>query len=268
VLFYVKSKGENFMRNRIVVLLFLFSMTFAGFVLNGTSVEGQKTTDKRRKNPLPNKPADVESVSFSKEVVQIPCPNTKDYYRRSDNDECFGDMKVDVTTVATDAENDVLTYTYEVSGGRIIGQGAKVVWDLALNQPGTYTIKVSVDDGCGVCGKTLTRTVEVARDCCCYQIATCPPCPEGSIKSSADIVKAGDTIIFTAENAKTDSESNVYNWTISGGTIVKGQGTPAIEVKTNAEMIGTSVRAAIERDRGDGCPVCRIESESVWVTKE
>ena len=69
--------------------------------------------------------------------------------------------KVSVTTVAMDPENDVLTYNYTVAAGKILGTGAKVVWDLAGVPSGSYTITAAVDDGCGVCGKTKTRTVVV-----------------------------------------------------------------------------------------------------------
>lgn len=66
-----------------------------------------------------------------------------------------------VTTDARDPENDVLTYNYVISGGTIKGRGANVVWDLTGVLPGTYTITAGVDDGCGICGKTVTKTVVV-----------------------------------------------------------------------------------------------------------
>jgi hypothetical protein len=69
--------------------------------------------------------------------------------------------QVKVSTKATDAENDVLTYNYTVSGGKIIGRGANVIWDLQGLEPGTYSITASVDDGCGVCGNTISKTVTI-----------------------------------------------------------------------------------------------------------
>lgn len=67
--------------------------------------------------------------------------------------------QINVKTVATDPDNDVLTYNYIVSGGKIIGNGAEVIWDLSNTPVGTYTITAGVDDGCGVCGRTVTKTV-------------------------------------------------------------------------------------------------------------
>lgn len=72
--------------------------------------------------------------------------------------------KISVKTVAVDIENDVLTYQYTISGGKIVGQGANVVWDLTGASPGTYTITAGVDDGCGVCGQTKTQTI-VVKEC-------------------------------------------------------------------------------------------------------
>lgn len=68
---------------------------------------------------------------------------------------------IDVTTDAVDHEGDVLTYRYNVSAGTIAGIGQRVVWDLTGVRPGTYTITAAVDDGCGFCGPTKTRTVRV-----------------------------------------------------------------------------------------------------------
>jgi hypothetical protein len=75
--------------------------------------------------------------------------------------EASSNRKVSVTTRAVDPENDVLTYNYTVSGGRIIGTGAKVVWDFSGVAAGTYSITVGVDDGAGIIGRTITKTVIV-----------------------------------------------------------------------------------------------------------
>jgi hypothetical protein len=72
-----------------------------------------------------------------------------------------GDMETEVETMASDPENDVLTYNYYVSAGKIVGQGHKVVWNLKGVSRGTYSITAGVDDGCGICGKTVTKTVTI-----------------------------------------------------------------------------------------------------------
>lgn len=75
--------------------------------------------------------------------------------------EANSNSTISVVTTAVDPENDVLTYNYKVTGGKIIGTGARVVWDLTGVPAGTYTIMVGVDDGAGIAGKTVTKTVIV-----------------------------------------------------------------------------------------------------------
>ena len=69
--------------------------------------------------------------------------------------------QVEITATAFDPENDPLVYVYNVSVGKIIGTGAKVKWDLSGVRSGTYMITAGVDDGCGLCGATMTKTVAV-----------------------------------------------------------------------------------------------------------
>lgn len=91
---------------------------------------------------LINQPANVEEVKLS--AIEIDAASTS---------------ALSVVTVARDPENDVLTYTYKVSAGRIIGQGWNVTWDLTDVAPGTYSITVGVDDGAGVVGRVVTKMV-------------------------------------------------------------------------------------------------------------
>jgi hypothetical protein len=81
-------------------------------------------------------------------------------------------MNAQVTTTAVDPEKDVVTYNYTVSGGRIVGQGANITWDLTGIAPGSYTITAGADDGCGICGQTQTKTITV-KTCDCV-VSTTP----------------------------------------------------------------------------------------------
>lgn len=93
---------------------------------------------------LVNRHADVEAMILSATEIQAT-----------------SEKKISVTTIAVDPENDVLTYNYIVSAGKIVGNGAKVVWDLTGVRARTYTITVGVDDGVGIAGRTSTKTVTV-----------------------------------------------------------------------------------------------------------
>lgn len=70
-------------------------------------------------------------------------------------------MPIDISTSVGNPNNDILTYNYTVTGGRIVGTGAKVKWDLSGVRSGTYTITAGVDDGCGICGQTRSMTIVV-----------------------------------------------------------------------------------------------------------
>jgi hypothetical protein len=63
------------------------------------------------------------------------------------------------------SDRDILSYVYGVSGGKIVGVGEKVTWDLSGVEPGTYKITVGVGKGPWVkSGKSMTKTV-IVRAC-------------------------------------------------------------------------------------------------------
>jgi hypothetical protein len=58
--------------------------------------------------------------------------------------------QVNLKAIACDSDGDSVLYTYSATGGRISGDGDAAVWNLAgVTRPGTYTVSVEVDDGCG-----------------------------------------------------------------------------------------------------------------------
>ena len=106
-------------------------------------------------------PLDVVRLDLSQNEIIIGC----DSVDTAQNKSRVGNPKeISVSTTIVNPMSDVLTYNYYISGGKIIGQGAKVVWDLSGVEAGTYTITAGVDDGCGICGPTKTETV-VIKDC-------------------------------------------------------------------------------------------------------
>ena len=208
-----------------------------------------------RAGDIENKPASVDSVSLSSTVITLPC--RPGYRSKSGN--CSDNRTIKVSTKATDPENDVLTYNYTVSGGRIVGGGANVDWDLSSAQPGTYTITTGVDDGCGVCGKTDTRTIKVEECPDCVQVCQCATI---SMSGPSGVTIPGDKMTFTA-NVSGGTGDPTYNWSVSAGTISSGQGTSSITVDT-AGLAGQNVTATV--DVGGLCPECpRTASETAGV---
>jgi len=192
-----------------------------------------------RRNPrapeyLPNQ-APTVTLSASSTNIVLPCPPGQ-------TPQCdpgpSASQQVQLTANATDPDGDTLLYSYNVSGGRITGEGPNVTWDLTGVQPGTYTANVEVDDGCG-CISFSSVSVTVA-DCTRCVL----PCPTVSV-SCPDVVDEGQPVTFTAN--VTGGDPNVaatYNWSVSAGTITSGQGTPSITVDTTGQG-GTAITATV-----------------------
>jgi len=188
-----------------------------------------------RQGPIMNIPANVDAVSLSSTVITLPCGPGM---RPRAGGVCDDNKTISVATRASDAENDVLTYNYTVSGGRIIGTGANVQWDMSGVTPGTYTITTGVNDGCGICGKTDTQTITV-RECECEAICSCPTL---SVDGPSGLTAPGQPMTFTASVSGGDV---TYNWTVSAGTISSGQGTSSITVDTAGVAPGTNITATV-----------------------
>jgi len=209
-----------------------------------------------RGGPVPNLPANVNAVNVSDAVISLPCPPGF----RSRAGACNDSSTISVQTSASDPENDVLTYNYTVSGGRVVGTGANVQWDLSGAAAGTYTITAGVDDGCGVCGKTQTQTVKVEGCTDCVQICEC-----GTLSvSGPGVVPPGSSMTFTANN--TSPGSVTYNWSVSAGTISSGQGTASITVDTTGLAPNSNVTATVDLgglDAACQCPSNASETGSI-----
>lgn len=106
-----------------------------------------------------NFPANVTELILDTAKLESLCTSELPIVKNS-----FSPLSVvSVSTKAVDPENDVITYTYTVTAGKIVGKGANVKWDLSTVAPGTYEITAGVDDGCGNCGKTVSKSVTILR---------------------------------------------------------------------------------------------------------
>jgi hypothetical protein len=76
------------------------------------------------------------------------------------------DLEINISTSYADPENDVVTFNYNVTAGKIVGAGAKVRWALSEVEPGVDTITAGVNDGSGILA-TITARVEI------LECATC-----------------------------------------------------------------------------------------------
>jgi hypothetical protein len=136
-----------------------------------------------------------------------------------------------------------LRYKWTTNGGRLSGQGANTTWDLGGVQPGVYQAVVEVDDGRELDCVAFSSVSIVVRDC--------PPPPPEIVCPSVTVTcpergTEDAPITFTATlSGGTASITPAYNWTITAGRIISGQGTPSITVDTKG-VGGQSIRANLD----------------------
>ena len=166
--FYIhhdKNSGISFdvFDNKISSINLFPSAKYYSLMCNQNKAKTLSTTDSIFVEKLEDRinyqfgPAFVEKVKLIQDDIILNC--------NSEDKPCIANNSIiKVYVLAHDPENDTLTYSYTVSGGNIIGKNANVQWDLSGVKAGTYTITAAVDDGCGFCGKTITKKV-VVKEC-------------------------------------------------------------------------------------------------------
>jgi hypothetical protein len=173
--------------------------------------------------------ANVNEVTLDETRLVLQCPPGM---RPLGGQNVSEDMVVRVSTMASDLENDPLGYAYFVSGGKIVGRGASVDWDLTGVEPGIYSLVAGVDDGHGIMGKTVRKRIAVESCNGCGLIE----CPTITITGPQALEAES---VFTANVSGGSQDSVSYDWSVVGGEVVEGQGTPSILVKIHTRTGGS-----------------------------
>lgn len=200
-------------------------------------------------------------------------------------EDCFGAKKeISVTTTAVDPENDVLTYQYVVTGGKIIGNGNRVIWDLTDVQPGSYTITAGSDDSCGICGKTQSREVLVNENS--YELVPLETvkiknlildktelivgCPVGRLKRM--LCPSGSCgVSVTSGAVASDNKNIIYKYETSAGKIVgnggnvvwdlaglpPGEYSITVAASSDGTVFGIPEKATIKIKENPSCSVSK-----------
>jgi hypothetical protein len=158
--------------------------------------------------------------------------------------ESIANPRVRLKAQGFSPEGKPLRYKWTVSGGRLDSdEGTDVVWDLSDAPPDLYTASVTVESG--PVGNPLctafTSTRVVVRTC--QRQPLCPnitmSCPDGS-------QRAGTIVTLNASaTGGTPGATPVYDWSVSPGTILTGQGTESIKVNT-AGLQGQTIMATVK----------------------
>lgn len=135
-----------------------------------------------------------------------------------------------------------IKYRWTTSDGTIIGEGPVVDWNLAGLKPGYHKASLDIQSigSDGSC--SAFSSVSVLVNPC---VAVQPVCPAIEIVCPTN-VEIGQPITFSSRltgGVPANTTAN-YNWTVSAGTIIQGQGTDTIKVDT-AGLGGQTVRASL-----------------------
>ncbi|MBC7798624.1 MAG: PKD domain-containing protein, partial [Pyrinomonadaceae bacterium] len=92
----------------------------------------------------------------------------------------------------------------------------------------------------GVCGNPQTKEIRVVECADCEVPVVCPT--NIAVTATPELIQVNETTTFTA-TADLNGNSPTFNWTVSAGEIVSGQGTNAIVVRATEGLGGQSITA-------------------------
>jgi hypothetical protein len=195
----------------LIVLVLLSSFS--------TQIFAQKVTETTKGGQLSLKLAsDIPSVSTCAGVNQL----------------------VHLTADAVSPDRNPIQYRWTTPVGKIVGEGASVAWDLSGVAPGQYkaSVEAMTSSNDGSC-TAFSSTSVIINPC---NVATCP---KVEISCPTNVVP-GQPLVFTSRLVSSGFPNikPIYNWTVSAGTIIDGQGTNTIRVDTT-NLAGQQVQASL-----------------------
>lgn len=146
--------------------------------------------------------------------------------------------RVQLQANASSPSGNAIRYTWRASAGRINGDGPSVSWDLSGLSPGYYKAFVEID--------TATDEEECEAFASTTVLVRCPPpvCPNVAIVCPEKIAVNQPLTFSSTITGGSANVTPIYNWTVSAGRIVEGQGTSSITVDTTG-LEGQTVSASL-----------------------
>ena len=179
----------------------------------------------------------TQVVSAASAPLTLSLTTDANIVRACDNS---GAPQVQLTAKAVSPNNNPIKYKWTTSDGVISGEGPVVTWNLAGLKPGYHKASLDiVSTGAeGTCQAFSSVSVLVNP---CAEVR--PVCPAIEI-SCPTYVAIDQPLTFTSRysGGVPANVTPVYNWTVSAGTIIEGQGTDTIKVDTKG-LGGQTVRA-------------------------
>lgn len=149
-------------------------------------------------------------------------------------------FRVQLNAKANSPSGHPVQYRWSTSAGRIDAEGATVTWDLSGLQPGYYQafVHALTSNGEEECEALSSTTVLVNR------CAPRPVCPTASMVCPDNVVADVPLTFSTTLTGGSAGGAPLYNWTVSAGKILQGQGTNSITVDTTG-VTGQTVEATV-----------------------
>jgi len=135
-----------------------------------------------------------------------------------------------------------IQYKWSTSNGTISGEGPEVTWNLAGLNPGYHKASLDIRSvgSEGSC-QAFSSVSVLVKPC----VAVQPVCPAIEIVCPTNIgIDQPLTFSSRYTGGVPANVTPVYNWTVSAGTIISGQGTDTIRVDTTG-LAGQTVRASL-----------------------
>jgi len=149
--------------------------------------------------------------------------------------------QVKLNARASSPAGNPIKYKWSTNSGQIVGDGAGVTWDLSGVAPGTYKAFVEIDTGIsGAACEAFSSTTVVISPCAPPQ----PVCPNMEIVCPTNIVPDQPLTFSSKLVGGISAGTPTFNWTVSAGTIIEGQGTDTIKVDTTG-LAGQTVKASL-----------------------
>jgi len=153
-----------------------------------------------------------------------------------------GAPQVRLTANAVSPGSYPIKYKWTTDAGTIIGEGPVVTWNMAGLTPGYHKASLDIQSigSDGSC-QAFSAVSVLVKPCVVVQ----PVCPAIEISCPTNVA-LDQPLTFTSRysGGVPANVTPVYNWTVSAGTIIAGQGTDTIKVDT-AGLGGQTVRASL-----------------------
>ena len=167
----------------------------------------------------------TQVVSAASAPLSLSLTSNANAVRACDNG---GAPQVQLTAKAVSPAGNPIKYKWTTSNGVISGEGPVVTWNLAGLKPGYHkaSLDIQTAGSDGTCQAFSSVTVLVNP---CAEVK--PVCPAIEVVCP-DNPAHGQPLTFSSRlTGGVPANTNaVYNWTVSAGTIISGQGTDTIKV--------------------------------------